>query len=105
MDCPRFGYLRVLAMLKREGWHIGKKRVYRFYRLEGLQLRMKVKRHKRFSLQRGRPTPATGPNQNWSIDFVHDQMLDGWAFRVLTVIDQSRRESVSLVANFQLKAA
>ena len=53
MDRPRFGYLRVLVMLKREGWEIGKKRVYRLYRLEGLQLRMKVKRRKRISLQRG----------------------------------------------------
>jgi len=52
-----------------EGWEIGKKRVYRLYRLEGLHLRMKVKRRKRISLQRGRPTPATGPNQNWSMDF------------------------------------
>jgi len=64
MDRPRFGYLRVLVMLKREGWEIGKQRVYRLYRLEGLQLRMKVKRRKRISLQRGRPTPATGPNQH-----------------------------------------
>lgn len=102
MDRPRFGYLRVLVMLKREGWEIGKKRVYRLYRLEGLQLRMKVKRRKRISLQRGRPTPATGPNQHWSMDFVHDQMLDGRAFRVLTVIDQWSRESVSLEANFRL---
>ena len=62
MDRPRFGYLRVLVMLKREGWAIGKKRVYRLYRLKGLQLRRKVKRRKRISLQRGRVTPATGPN-------------------------------------------
>lgn len=102
MDRPRFGYLRVLVMLKREGWEIGKQRVYRLYRLEGLQLRMKVKRRKRISLQRGRPVPATGPNQNWSMDFVHDQMLDGRAFRVLTVIDQWSRESVTLEANFRL---
>lgn len=102
MDRPRFGYLRVLVMLKREGWEVGKKRVYRLYRLEGLQLRMKVKRRKRISLQRGRPTPATGPNQQWSMDFVHDQMLDGRAFRVLMVIDQWGRESVSLEANFRL---
>jgi len=47
---------------------------------------MKVKRRKRISLQRGRPTPATGANQNWSMDFVHDQMPGGRAFRVLTVI-------------------
>ena len=56
MDRPRFGYLRVLVMLKREGWEVGKKRVYRLYRLEGLQLRMKVKRRKRISLLRGRPS-------------------------------------------------
>ncbi|MBL8439377.1 MAG: transposase, partial [Zoogloeaceae bacterium] len=35
---PRFGYLRVLVMLQREGWRVGKKRVYRLYRMEGLQL-------------------------------------------------------------------
>ena len=102
MNRPRFGYLRVLVMLKREGWAVGKKRVYRLYRLEGLQLRVKVKRRKHISLQRGRPAPATGPNQHWSMDFVHDQMLDGRAFRVLTVIDQWSRESVSLEANFRL---
>jgi putative transposase len=96
MDRPRFGYLRVLVMLKLERWEICKKRVYRLYRLEGLQLRMKIKRRKRISLQRGRPTPATRPNQHWSMDFVHDQMLDGRAFRVLTVIDQWSRERVTL---------
>lgn len=41
---------------------------------------------KRISLQRGRVVPATGPNQNWSMDFVHDQMSGGRAFRILTVI-------------------
>ncbi|WP_162571392.1 hypothetical protein [Variovorax sp. SRS16] len=48
----------MLVMLKREGWSLGKKRVYRRYRPEGLQLRMKAKRRKRISLQRGRPVPA-----------------------------------------------
>ena len=63
---------------------------------------MKVKRRKLISLLRGRPAPATGPNEHWSMDFVHDQMLDFRAFRVLTVIDQWSRESVSLEANFRL---
>ncbi|WP_382160737.1 transposase [Hydrogenophaga sp. ANAO-22] len=77
MSRPRFGYRRVLVMLKREGWEVGEKRVYRLYRLEGLQLRMKVKRRKRIALPRGKPQPATGPNQHWSMDFVHDQTQDG----------------------------
>ena len=102
MARPRFGYLRVHVMLRREGWAINKKRVYRLYRLEGLSLRMKTRRRKRISLLRGKAVPATGPNQRWSMDFEHDQMLDGRAFRILTVIDQWSRESVSLEANFRL---
>lgn len=82
---PQFGYLRVLVMLKREGWQVGKKRVCRLYRLEGLQLRMKVKRRKRIALLRGKPQKPTGPHQYWSMDFVHDQTHDGRAFRILTV--------------------
>ena len=81
-------------MLKREEWKVCKNRVYRLYRFEGLQLRMKVKRRKRLSLQCGRVVPATGPNQHWSMDLVHDQMLDGRAFRILTVIDQWSRKRV-----------
>lgn len=99
---PRFGYLRVLVMLRREGWQVGKKRVYRLYRLEGLQLRMKVKRRKRIALLRGKAPRPTGPNQHWSMDFVHDQTQDGRRFRILTVIDQYSRASVSLEANFRL---
>ena len=50
----------------------------------------------------GRSMLATGPNQHWSKDFVHDQMLDGRAFRIFTVIDQWSRKRVSLKANFRL---
>jgi putative transposase len=102
MSRPRFGYRRVLVMLKRERWEVGEKRVYRLHRLEGLQLRMKVKRRKRIALLRGKLQPATGPNQHLSMDFVHDQTQDGRAFRIPTVIDQWSRESVCLEANFRL---
>ncbi len=103
MSRPRFSAARrVLVMLKREGWQVGKTRVYRLYRLEGLQLRMKVRRRKRIAVLRGKPQIPTGPNQHRSMDFVHDQMADGRAFRILTVIDQWSRESVCLEANFRL---
>ena len=102
MSRPRFGYLRVLVMLRRESWAVGKKRVYRLYRLEGLQLRMKIRRRKRIALLRGKVVAASGPNQHWSMDFMHDQMLDGRNFRILTVIDQWSRESVMLEANYRL---
>ena len=41
---PRFGYLRIHVLLRREGWQVNKKRVYRWYRLDGLQVRTRVRR-------------------------------------------------------------
>src|SRR3954471_14500405 len=50
---PRFGYVRIWIMLRREGWPDNKKRIHRLYRLEGLQVRMRARRKKRLSLRRG----------------------------------------------------
>lgn len=99
---PRFGYQRIHVMFRREGWMINRKRVHRLYRLEGLQVRMRVRRRERLSLQRGPVPQPTAANQQWSMDFVHDQLLDGRRFRVLTVIDQWSRESVSVEPGFAL---
>ena len=93
MSRPRCGYERIHVLLRREGWHVNLKRVHRLYCLEGLQVRMRVRRKKRMSLHRG-PAPApTGPGQRWSMDFVHDQLVNGPPFRVLTVVDNWSRES------------
>ena len=99
---PRFGYVRIWIMLRREGWRDNKKRIHRLYRLEGLQVRMRARRKKRLSLGRGVMPPASGRDQAWSMDFVHDQLVTGRAFRVLTVIDQWSRESVLMEANVAL---
>jgi putative transposase len=107
---PRFGYVRIWIMLRREGWPDNKKRIHRLYRLEGLQVRIRARRKKRHrqgvwsgaravSLHRGLVPPASGRDQAWSMDFVHDQLVTGRTFRVLTVIDQRSRESVLMVAN------
>jgi len=101
MSRPRFGYLRVLVMLKREGWAVGKNRVYRLYRLEGLQLRLKVRRRKRIALLRGKVMPAIAANQPRSISCTTRCSTDS-KLRVLTVIDQWSREGVMQEANYRL---
>jgi putative transposase len=90
---PRFGYQRVYVMLRREGWRVNLKRVRRLYRLEGLQVRLRVRKRRHRALHRGPVPVATGLQQRWSMDFVHDQLADGRAFRVLTVVDQWSRLS------------
>lgn len=99
---PRFGYLRIHTMLRREGWQINVKRVHRLYCLDGLQVRMRRRRQKRLSLHRGPAPVPVGRNERWSMDFVHDQLADGRAFRVLTVIDNWSRESPILEVGFRL---
>ena len=94
---PRFGANRICVLLRREGWAVNRKRVRRLFRLEGLQVRMRVKRRKHMALHRGPAPVPTSRGQRWSMDFVHDALLDGRTFRVLTVVDQWSRESPMLV--------
>jgi len=89
---PRFGCLRIHVLLRREGWMVNHKRVHRLYCLEGLQLRRRVRRRKHCALQRGPAPVATAAHERWSMDFLHDQLLDGRPIRVLTVIDQWSRQ-------------
>jgi putative transposase len=89
---PRYGYRRIHTLLKREGWKDNIKRVYRFYRLDGLSVRSKP-RKKRRAVARVPPAVASAPRERWAIDFVHDYLADGRAFRVLSVVDVFSRSS------------
>ena len=92
---PRCGYLRLHILLLREGWHINRKRVYRLYRLEGLELRHK-KPKKRISALRVALPLAKAPNECWSMDFVSDCLHDGRRFRALTIVDNVSRVSPTI---------
>lgn len=87
----RYGYRRLHVLLRREGWRVNHKRVYRLYRLEGLGLRLKLRR-KRVSSVRVVPPPATQPNERWAMDFMTDSLYDGRHFRLLTLVDTVTRE-------------
>ena len=94
----RYGYRRLTVLLRREGWHVNAKRIYRLYREEELIVRTKLRR----KMARRRPVPigvAARPNQCWSMDFVSDKLADGRSFRILTVVDQFTRECVRLDAD------
>ena len=87
----RYGYRRLTVLLRREGWLVNAKRVYRLYRQEELQVRT-AKRVKRVGRSRVALPGASWPNQRWSMDFVSDRLADGRWFRILTVVDQYTRE-------------
>ena len=89
----RYGYRRVYHILRREGWVVNAKKVYRLYRELGLQLRNKTpKRRVKAKLREDR-APAIRPNDVWAMDFVHDQLATGRKLRILTVVDTFSRLS------------
>ena len=92
----RYGYRRLHVLLRREGWPVNHKRIYRLYRLEGLIIRQKTPRRKRSSRYRGDRLDISRPNQTWAMDFVSDTLFDGRPIRVLTVVDCHTRESLAI---------
>ncbi len=88
-------------MLKREGWEVNAKRIYRLYTEEGLIVRTQ-KRRERAQRQRIPSGQAIRPNQKWSMDFVAQRLADGRWIRVLTVVDQFTRECLVLHADTAL---
>ena len=98
---PRFGYLGLHVMLRREGWRINKKRVHRLYGEEGLMVRTQ-RRRKRASHLRVMPPVPTGQHDCWSMDFVADTLLDGRRFRALTVVDNFSRACQIIEVDYTL---
>ena len=86
----RYGYLRLHAMLRREGLVANRKRTYRLYTEQGLQVRTK-KRRKLPRRDRVAPQVPERPMQRWSLDFVSDQLADCRRFRVLNIVDDHSR--------------
>ena len=87
----RYGYRRIQILLQREGWKVNHKRVYRLYKQEDLELRLKTRKKKRAALPRAVCLEATAPNYRWSIVFVSDRIADGRAFWVFSLRDNVSR--------------
>ena len=97
----RSGYRRLHVLLRREGWRVNHKRVYRLYREEGLGIRVK-RRKKLASAPRVVPPPPTRPLERWSLDFLSDSLADGRRFRVLTIVDNVSRVSPAIEVGVSL---
>jgi len=94
----RYGYRRITALLRNEGWHVNHKRVERIWRQEGLRVPSRQPKRGRLWLNDGsciRLRPEY-KDHVWSYDFVHDRTHDGRALRILTVIDEYSRESLAV---------
>ncbi|MFZ0432031.1 MAG: IS3 family transposase [Candidatus Acidiferrales bacterium] len=92
----RYGYYRIYILLRREGWQVNHKRVYRLYQKEGLSLRKKRPRRHASAAQRVERIEAGAANECWSMDFVSDALYNGRRLRALTIVDNYTRECLAI---------
>ena len=102
----RYGYRRVTALLRRQGWDVNHKRVERIWRREGLKVPQKKPKRTRLWLNDGSciRLRATHARHVWSYDFVMDRTHDGRAYRMLTVIDEYTHECLAIKVKRRLNS-
>ncbi len=102
----RYGYRRITALLRGEGWYVNHKRVERIWRREGLKVPVKQPKRGRLWLNDGsciRLRPSW-PTHVWAYDFVMARTHDGRAFRMLTIIDEYTRECLAIDVAWHLRS-
>lgn len=102
----RYGYRRVTALLRADGWRVNHKRVERIWREEGLRVPKRQPKRGRLYLNDGsciRLRPCWR-HHVWSYDFVSSRLHSGKKFKMLTVIDEYSRECLMIKVARQLKA-
>ena len=94
----RYGYRRITALLRADGWSVNRKRVQRLWRQEGLKVPQK--QHKRRRLGRSENSctrrRAEHVNHVWMYDFLIDRTEDGRRLKLLVVVDEFTRESLAI---------
>ena len=94
----RYGYRKVTALLRDEGWRVNHKRIERLWRQEGLKVPQRHPKRRRLWLNDGSCIRLRPEHKNhvWSYDFIADRTSDGQAFRMLTLIDEHTRECLAI---------
>ena len=98
-----FGYRRITAVLRRQGWRVNPKRVYRLYRQMDLQrpTRRKGRRGAKHPVA-FRPSEAQAPGQVWAVDFIEDKLVSGRRLRILSVLDLCSRYALDSLVEHSL---
>jgi transposase InsO family protein len=101
----RYGYRRIAALLRQEGWPVGKRHVQRLRRSLGLRVPPTRRKVVRRGVSTGLPTKAEHRGHVWSWDFISDATTRGGALRMLTILDEYTRECHVLRADRALKSS
>jgi len=100
----RYGYKRIHVLLRREGWHVNHKKVYRIYCENGLNLRRKRPKRRVSAACREKRPAVSNIDQTWSMDIVSDSLFNGHRIRALTIVDNFSRECLAIHVDHSISA-
>jgi putative transposase len=86
-DRRRWGYRRLHVLLKREGWTVNSKRVYRIYAEEKLMVRRRKRRRRICAKARVLLAAPVRKNETWTMDFLQEVLASGRKVRTLSIED------------------
>jgi transposase InsO family protein len=103
---PRYGYRFITVLLKREGWQVNRKRVYRLWQEEGLQVPQKQRKKRRLGSAEGGCVRHRAEHKDhvWAWDFIFDRTERGRSIKWLSIIDEYTRECLALEVDRQMKS-
>ena len=95
---PRYGYRFITVLLRREGWKVNRKRVYRLWQQEGLQVPRKQRKKRRLGTSAGGCARQRAEHKDhvWAWDFVFDRTASGRSIKWLSIVDEYTRECLAL---------
>lgn len=95
---PRYGYRLITSELRRDGWMVNAKRVYRLWRREGLKVARKARKQRAGggSANSVKNRPAGHIDDVWAMDFIHDSTASGGSLKMLVIEDEYTRECLAL---------
>ena len=95
---PRYGYRRVWALLRREGWEVNKKRVQRLWQEGDLKVPTRERKRRRIGSSENGCTRRRAEYRGhvWSYDFAMDATEGGRRLKIMHIVDEYSRECLAL---------
>lgn len=103
---PRYGYRRIWALLRREGWRVNRKRIWRLWKREGFKVPLKQRKKRRLGTSDNSCLRRSAQHKNevWAWDFIYDRDTQGCSLKWLSLVDEYTRECLLLEVDRSIKA-
>ena len=103
---PRYGYRRICVLLRRAGWQVNRKRIYRLWVQEGLKVPQKQRKKRRLGHSDNSCVRRKAEYRDhvWTWDFIHDRTIAGRPLKWLSIVDEHTRECLALEVDRSITA-